>query len=64
MIVAMVAAPSNPLPVVNAIPMIMGANIGTTVTNTIVALAHMGRRDEFHRAFSAATCHDFFNFIT
>lgn len=64
LIVALVAAPDNPLAVSNAIPMIMGANIGTTVTNTIVALAHVNRRDEFARAFAVATCHDFFNFIT
>jgi len=64
MVVGLVAAPENPLPVANAVPMIMGANIGTTVTNTVVSLAHMGRRDEFLRAFSVATCHDFFNFIT
>jgi sodium-dependent phosphate cotransporter len=64
MIVGLVAAPENPLPVANAVPMVMGANIGTTVTNTVVSLAHMGRRDEFVRAFSVATCHDFFNFIT
>ena len=64
MIVALVAAPDNPLPIQNAIPMIMGANIGTTVTATIVSLAHMGRPQEFRRAFEAATCHDFFNFIT
>ena len=63
MIVALVAAPENPLPVMNAVPMIMGANIGTTVTNTIVALAHIGRPEEFRRAFAVATCHDFFNFI-
>jgi len=63
MIVGLVAAPDNPLPIANAVPMIMGANIGTTVTNTIVSMAHMGRRDEFLRAFSVATCHDFFNFI-
>lgn len=63
MIVGMVAAPENPLPIANAIPMIMGANIGTTVTNTVVALGHMGRKDEFYRAFSVATCHDFFNFL-
>ncbi len=63
MIVGLVASPENPLPIANAIPMVMGANIGTTVTNTIVSLAHMGRRDEFERAFSVATCHDFFNFI-
>jgi len=63
MIVGLVAAPEDALPLMNAIPMIMGANIGTTVTNTIVSLAHMGRRDEFRRAFAVATCHDFFNFI-
>ena len=62
-IVALVAAPDNPLPITNAVPMIMGANIGTTVTNTIAALAHMGRKEEFRRAFAVATCHDFFNFI-
>ena len=64
MIVGLVAAPENPLPLANAVPMIMGANIGTTVTNTIVSLAHMGRPDEFRRAFSVATCHDFFNYMT
>ncbi len=64
LVVALVAAPENPLPVANAVPMIMGANIGTTVTNTIVSLAHMARKDEFRRAFSVATCHDFFNFLS
>jgi sodium-dependent phosphate cotransporter len=63
LIVALVAAPENPLPIANAVPMIMGANIGTTVTNSIVSLAHVRRREEFRRAFSVATCHDFFNFI-
>ena len=63
MIVALVASPANPLPIANAIPMVMGANIGTTVTNTLVSLAHMGRRDEFQRAFGVATCHDFFNYL-
>jgi len=46
-----------------AIPIIMGANIGTTVTNTLVSLGHVSRRDEFRRAISAATVHDFFNVI-
>ena len=45
----------------DAVPMVMGANIGTTVTNTLVALAHMRQSEEFKRAFSAATVHDFFN---
>jgi sodium-dependent phosphate cotransporter len=62
-IVGFVAAPLNPLPVANAVPMIMGANIGTTVTNTVASLAHIGRKEEFRRAFAVATCHDFFNYM-
>jgi sodium-dependent phosphate cotransporter len=49
------------LPVSTAVPMIMGANIGTTITNTIVSLGHVGDDAEFERAFAAATVHDFFN---
>ena len=63
MIVGLVAAPENPLPLLNAVPMVMGANIGTTVTATIVALGHIGRREEFERAFPVAICHDVFNYI-
>ena len=63
LIVGLVAAPVSPLPIANAVPMVMGANIGTTVTNTLVSMAHIGRRDEFYRAFSVATVHDFFNFM-
>ena len=63
MVVGLVAAPENPLPLANAIPMVMGANIGTTVTATIVSLAHIGRRDEFERAFPVAICHDVFNYL-
>lgn len=51
------------LPVEMAIPMVMGANIGTTITNTIVALGHIGRKKAFRRAFAAATVHDVFNLI-
>ena len=46
-----------------AIPMIMGANIGTTVTNTIVSIGHIRRGNEFKRAFAASTVHDFFNIL-
>lgn len=63
MVVGLVAAPENPLPLANAVPMIMGANIGTTVTNTLVSLAHIGHPAEFRSAFSVATCHDFFNYL-
>ncbi|MEA1980117.1 MAG: Na/Pi symporter [candidate division Zixibacteria bacterium] len=44
-----------------AIPMVMGANIGTSVTNTIVAMGHISRGDEFKRAFAGSMLHDFFN---
>lgn len=51
------------LPISIAIPMIMGANIGTTITNTIVSIGHVRNSEDFKRAFSAATVHDFFNLI-
>ncbi len=60
-IVGLVAA--GQLPLETAVPMIMGANIGTTITNTIVSLAHARKSEEFRLAFSAATMHDFFNVI-
>lgn len=60
LIVGMVA---GGLPVAIAIPMIMGSNVGTTVTNTLVSLGHVRDKSEFRRAFSAATVHDFFNLI-
>ena len=41
-----------------------GANIGTSVTNTLVAMTQIGNRDEFERAFAAATVHDMFNWST
>ena len=52
------------VPVNAAIFIIMGANIGTSVTNTIVALGQVADRDEFRRAFAGATVHDFFNWLT
>ncbi|MBD3336443.1 MAG: hypothetical protein GF355_13090 [Candidatus Eisenbacteria bacterium] len=44
-----------------AVPVVMGANIGTSVTNTIVSLGHVTRHLEFEKAFAAATVHDIFN---
>lgn len=46
-----------------AVPMIMGANLGTTVTNTLVSLGHVRQSNEFRRALAAATVHDFFNLM-
>jgi solute carrier family 34 (sodium-dependent phosphate cotransporter) len=60
-IVGMVGAGTLPLSL--AVPMIMGANIGTTVTNTLASLGSIRRLDEFRRAFAAATVHDFFNLL-
>uniref|UniRef100_UPI0037E7B0CC sodium-dependent phosphate transport protein 2A-like n=1 Tax=Semicossyphus pulcher TaxID=241346 RepID=UPI0037E7B0CC len=55
---------SGLLDVQSAIPIIMGSNIGTSVTNTIVALMQAGERDEFERAFAGATVHDCFNWLS
>jgi sodium-dependent phosphate cotransporter len=60
-IVGLVA--SGALGVDAAVPMVMGANIGTTVTNTLVSLGHVRQSNEFRRAFAAATVHDFFNLL-
>ncbi len=62
LVVGLVAAEA--LTLNQAIPMVMGANIGTTVTNIIVSLGHIGRRDEFRRAFAAALMHDSFNILS
>lgn len=58
-VVGLVAAGS--LPFTSAVYVIMGANIGTSVTNTLVSLGHITRGEEFKRAFAASTVHDFFN---
>ncbi|XP_074467491.1 sodium-dependent phosphate transport protein 2A-like [Sebastes fasciatus] len=55
---------SGLLDVQSAIPIIMGSNIGTSVTNTIVALMQAGEREEFERAFAGATVHDCFNWLS
>ncbi len=51
------------MPLQIAIPMIMGANVGTSLTSTIVSLGHIRNGEEFRRAFSAATVHDSFNLL-
>uniref|UniRef100_A0A6Q2XF85 Sodium-dependent phosphate transport protein 2B n=1 Tax=Esox lucius TaxID=8010 RepID=A0A6Q2XF85_ESOLU len=61
-VVSMVS--SGLLEVQSAVPVIMGANIGTSVTNTIVAMMQAGDRNEFRRAFAGATVHDFFNWLS
>ncbi|MFO7779138.1 MAG: Na/Pi symporter [Nitriliruptoraceae bacterium] len=60
-IVALVGA--GTVPVDLAVPMVMGANIGTTVTNTLAALGNIRRPREFELGFAAATMHDVFNLL-
>lgn len=52
------------LPVHMAVPMVMGANVGTSITNTIVSMGHVRDKEEFKRAFAAATVHDYFNLLS
>lgn len=54
---------SGTVPLELAVPMIMGANIGTTVTNTLAALGNVRRPNEFRLGLAAATMHDFFNLM-
>lgn len=61
-IVGLVA--SSTLPLGGAIPMIMGANLGTSVTNTLVSLGYLKNQKHFRDAFAAATVHDIFNILT
>jgi len=61
LVVAMVG--SGTMSINTAIPVVMGANIGTSVTNTLVSLGHISRGQEFRRAFAASTVHDFFNIL-
>ena len=62
LIVGLVAA--GAVDVGGAIFMVMGANVGTTVTAKIVSLGHITRKAEFRRAFAASSVHDTFNLIT
>lgn len=62
LVVALVA--SGALSLESAIPIIMGANIGTTITATIVSLGFISKKKEFRRAVAAGTYHYFFNLLT
>ncbi len=44
-----------------AIPIIMGANIGTTMTALLVSFSYVGERREFKKAFTTAAMHLWFN---
>lgn len=51
------------LPLEIAVPIILGANVGTTLTNTLVSLGMVRDKAQFRRGFAAATIHDFFNLL-
>ena len=61
--IAVTAVGAGALPIRGAIPIILGANVGTTVTTTLVALTFIGSRTEFSRALAASTIHDFYNLL-
>lgn len=57
--VALVA--SNMLSLQAAVPIIIGANIGTTITATAVSLTYLTRRKYFRKAYTTALLHTIFN---
>lgn len=59
MTVAMVA--TGTLTIQESVPIILGANIGTTLTSTIVALGFISDKLAFRKAISAGVIHDFYN---
>lgn len=61
LIVAAVA--SGTISLSSAIPVVMGANVGTTLTSTIVSMGYINKTNEFRKAVAAGTVHDLFNII-
>lgn len=61
-VVAIVA--SGNLTLQQAVPIVLGANIGTTLTSTLVSLSYLMDKKQFRRALSAGISHDFFNMFT
>lgn len=61
--IAVTAVGSGALSIQGAIPIILGANVGTTVTTSLVALTFIGNRAEFRKALAASSIHDFYNWL-
>ncbi len=61
MVVVLVGTGALSLPA--AVPIVMGANIGTTLTSTLVSLGFIASKREFRKAISAGVIHDFYNVI-
>lgn len=60
-IVAIVA--SGNMTLQQAVPMVLGANVGTTLTSTLVSFTFITKTKEFSRALSAGISHDLFNIL-
>lgn len=52
------------LPIDIAIPILLGANVGTTVTSSLVSFGMARNKKVFRRAFGAATVHDMYNLLS
>ncbi|CAJ0954096.1 unnamed protein product, partial [Mesorhabditis belari] len=61
-LVSMVAA--NMITVHTAIPVMIGSELGSSLINSFVSMAYSGNKEQFRRAFAAATLPDVFNFCT
>ncbi|XP_064468880.1 sodium-dependent phosphate transport protein 2C-like [Ornithodoros turicata] len=61
--IAVTLVGSQLLTVHDAIPIVMGANLGTSVTSSVMALATR-REEPFRPAFAAAAVHQLFNWLT
>ncbi|XP_036892797.1 sodium-dependent phosphate transport protein 2C, partial [Sturnira hondurensis] len=61
-VVSMVA--SKLLTVQASVPIIMGVNVGTSITRTLVSMVQSGDQKEFRRAFGGSAVHSIFNWLT
>lgn len=61
-LVAMVAA--NVISLEAAVPAVLGANIGTSVTSMLVSFGHLGSPKAFKRGYMVASSHVIFNVLT
>lgn len=62
--ITVAAVASGAISLQNAIPIVMGANVGTTITSTIISMSYISKQKEFRKAVAAGTAHDFFNILT
>ena len=57
------AVATGTLSLQSAIPIVLGANIGTTLTSTIISMGYITKTNEFRKAVAAGTVHDLFNIV-